>query len=478
MPRRGQNSAGMPSKLGRAGAGVALASLAWSRQAEQVQTPAFVAPSSGINAGATGTRPCQLQPQPQPQLPREGLARQVRACEAFGGPLVAGLLLGCAATRRGRKSELRRKTRARLAPKAGDVAPLSYPGAKGMDAAFAQELGKLVGSGGLWPWEEASGLVSDAATLLMREGTLERVVVPPGGHVTVVGDLHGQLFDLLQLLEQSGPPSPENPYIFNGDFVDRGSYSVETLLVLLAWKVAFPKYVHLARGNHEAHEMNVPYGFTGEVLTKYGKEAYTAFQRVFNYLPLAHVVNAEVLVVHGGLPRSSDVGLAEIEAVDRLEESNAKGSQGQGRKIFTDLMWADPRKSDGWGKSQRGGDLVTFGPDITKRFLADNGLGLLVRSHEVKDKGYEEAHDGRCLTIFSAPKYCDSCDNLGAVLRLGAPAEGGPLEGQIQSFDAAPRPAFYVPAMVYSPMNPACNDFLSEDAKDDIREMISEMQSA
>lgn len=341
--------------------------------------------------------------------------------------------------------------------------PPQYRGLEEPSPEFARQLGEYLGSGAYWPWEEAQALVKDATTVLAAEGTLERIEVPAGSHVNVVGDVHGQFWDLLKILDINGWPSPTNPYLFNGDFVDRGSFSVETMLVLLAWKVTYPSHVRLARGNHESHEMNVPFGFTGEVLTKYGEEAYGAFQQMFSYLPLAHVINDDVLVVHGGLPRSKGVGLAEISALDRVAASKR---QEEGGQLFTDLLWADPREQPGSQPSERGGNVMTFGPDVTQSFLAANGLQLLIRSHEVKDEGFEYQHDGQCLTVFSAPNYCGSCDNLGAVIRLAAPEAGGRLTAEVRKFDSGPKPPFYLPAMVYSPMNPACRRFLSRSAKD------------
>lgn len=353
-----------------------------------------------------------------------------------------------------------------------------YPGPQEAAAgAFAVELGEFLADGACWPWEEARALVEDATKVMAGEGTLERIALPAGGHLNVVGDVHGQFFDLLGILDANGRPSPDNPYLFNGDFVDRGSFSLETMLLLLAWKVAFPMYVRLGRGNHEAHEMNVPFGFAGEVLTKYGEEAYAAFQKLFDLLPLAHVVGGRVLVVHGGLPRSKDVGLAEIDALDRVAASR-RDQQEPGSQLFTDLLWADPREAPGYGPSQRGGDIVTFGPDVTESFLEANGLDLVIRSHEVKDEGFEWAHGGKCLTVFSAPLYADACDNRGAVVRLTLPQEGGgsQLRTEVRPFDARPRPPFYVPAMVYSPYSKECRHFLSPAAKEGLMRFIGQMR--
>lgn len=319
-----------------------------------------------------------------------------------------------------------------------------YPGLDDRTAlrAFAIALAQSLSRGEQLPWTEAQRLVLDATELLEREKTLEHVALPPSGHINVVGDVHGQFFDLISIFEQNGLPEPSNPYLFNGDFVDRGSFSVETLLLLLAWKAAVPADVHLARGNHESHEMNVPYGFAGEVLSKYSVDAYIMFQELFGQLPLAHVIDNAVLVVHGGLPRRPGTQLPEIEEMNRREP-------GGKAELFTDLLWADPREHQGYRRSSRGDGIVTFGPDVTDNFLTSNKLQLLIRSHEVKDDGYEFQHAGRCLTVFSAPQYCDSCDNKGAVIRLTVP-KSGPVQTVVRKFDAAPKPDFYVPSMAYS----------------------------
>mmetsp|Transcript_53312 Transcript_53312/g.165619 ORF Transcript_53312/g.165619 Transcript_53312/m.165619 type:complete len:473 (+) Transcript_53312:45-1463(+) len=350
-----------------------------------------------------------------------------------------------------------------------------YLGLEDASPEFAVALGEYLASGARWRWEDAQVLVEDATTVLAGEGTLERVEVPAGGHLNVVGDVHGQFFDLLGILSGHGRPGPTNPYLFNGDFVDRGSFSVETMLLLLAWKVAYPSHVRLGRGNHEAHEMNIPFGFAGEVLTKYGEEAYAAFQRMFDHLPLAHVVNGDVLVVHGGLPRKPGIGLDEIGGLDRVAASRRDEREPSGQ-LFTDLLWADPRSPPGYHPSERGGNIMTFGPDVTAGFLEENDLELVIRSHEVKDEGFEWQHGGRCLTVFSAPDYCDSCDNKGAVVRLSAPEDGGRLRAEVRTFAAEPRPPFYVPAMVYSPHSPACRTFLSPSAKEALMRFITAEQ--
>ncbi|XP_010215639.1 PREDICTED: serine/threonine-protein phosphatase 5, partial [Tinamus guttatus] len=195
--------------------------------------------------------------------------------------------------------------------------------------------------------------------VLSKLPTLVETTLEETEQVTVCGDTHGQFYDLLNIFELNGLPSEANPYIFNGDFVDRGSFSVEVILTLFGFKLLYPDHFHLLRGNHETDNMNQIYGFEGEVKAKYTAQMFALFSEVFEWLPLAQCINGKVL------PR---------------------GPQ------------------DGRSVSKRGVS-CQFGPDVTRRFLERNRLDYVIRSHEVKAEGYEVAHGGRCVTVFSAPNY-------------------------------------------------------------------------
>ncbi|OEL34444.1 Serine/threonine-protein phosphatase 5, partial [Dichanthelium oligosanthes] len=256
-------------------------------------------------------------------------------------------------------------------------------------------------------------IVLKTLELLRSMPSLVDVDVPNGGHFTVCGDVHGQYFDLLNIFELNGLPSEENPYLFNGDFVDRGSFSVEVILTLFAFKCLYPKAMYLARGNHESKSMNKIYGFEGEVRSKLGEKFVELFAEVFCWLPLAHVINKKVFVVHGGLFSVDGVKLSDIRSIDRFCEPPEEG-------LMCELLWSDPQPQLGRGPSKRGVAL-SFGADVTKKFLQENSLDLIVRSHEVKDEGYEIEHDGKLITVFSAPNYCDQMGNKGAFIRFTAP---------------------------------------------------------
>lgn len=150
-------------------------------------------------------------------------------------------------------------------------------------------------------------------------------------------------------------------------------------------------------GNHESAIMNHMYGFDGEVKAKYTAQMAQLFTEVYNWLPLAHCLNNRVLVMHGGLFSRDDVTLQEIRETDRNRQPPDEG-------VMCELLWSDPQPQPGRAPSKRGVG-VQFGPDVTHNFLKLNGLDYIVRSHEVKNEGYEVSHEGKCITVFSAPNY-------------------------------------------------------------------------
>ncbi|KAL8507982.1 hypothetical protein ACS0TY_018507 [Phlomoides rotata] len=168
-------------------------------------------------------------------------------------------------------------------------------------------------------------IVLQIRDLLQKLPSLVDIHVPDGKHFTVCGDVHGQFYDLMNIFELNGLPSEDNPYLFNGDFVDRGSFSVEIILTLFAFKCMSPSAIYLARGNHESKSMNKIYGFEGEVRSKLNDSFVELFAEVFCCLPLAHVINGKVFVVHGGLFSVDGVKLSDIRAIDRFCEPPEEG---------------------------------------------------------------------------------------------------------------------------------------------------------
>ena len=245
--------------------------------------------------------------------------------------------------------------------------------------------------------------------------------------LTVCGDTHGQYYDVLQIFERNGYPSKTNPYLFNGDFVDRGSFSLEVIAIYLMFKLADPESIFLTRGNHETKNMNRIYGFEGEIKAKYDDKIFQLFLEVFEWLPLAAVVGGKVFVTHGGLPTNPTVTLDDIRKIKRGMEPPESG-------LMSDLLWSDPQPFKGKSPSKRGVGF-SFGPDITAAFLERNNLNLLVRSHEVKEEGYLVEHGGKTITVFSAPNYCDFTGNKGAFIHFEAD-----MEPKFTQYEAVPHP--------------------------------------
>jgi serine/threonine-protein phosphatase 4 catalytic subunit len=231
---------------------------------------------------------------------------------------------------------------------------------------------------------------------------------------------------LLEIFKVGGE-CPESNYIFLGDFVDRGHYSVETWLLLLALKVRYPLRITLIRGNHESRQITQVYGFYDECLRKYGSaNVWKYCTDIFDHLPLAAVIADRIFTVHGGLSPSLDT-LDEIRELDRKQEVPHDGA-------MCDLMWSDPEDVvQGWGISPRGAGYL-FGGDIVSMFNERNGLSLIARSHQLVMEGYKCMFHDALVTVWSAPNYCYRCGNVASILELDEN-----LERSFTIFDAAPQ---------------------------------------
>jgi serine/threonine-protein phosphatase 5 len=262
--------------------------------------------------------------------------------------------------------------------------------------------------------------------------------------IKVVGDTHGQFQDLIYIFEHYGFPSRDHPYLFNGDFVDRGSQGLEIVLTLFSWKIADPESIFLNRGNQflsflthsETNVMNTPYGFERECREKQSFEIFRLFSKVFEFLPVGHIINKSVLVVHGGLFHDQTVTIDSLQKMCRFQQPPDFGP-------MNDILWSDPMDAPGFGPSPRG-VTITFGPDITERFLSQNGLQLLIRSHQLQQNGYLEQHRGKCVTVFSAPNYIGRMGNKGAIVVMTF-GEGNKPQLKFEQFSAQEIPINYRP---------------------------------
>lgn len=205
---------------------------------------------------------------------------------------------------------------------------------------------------------------------------------------------HGQYYDLLRLFEYGGFP-PDANYLFLGDYVDRGKQSLETICLLLAYKIKYPENFFLLRGNHECASINRIYGFYDECKRRYNIKLWKTFTDCFNTLPIAAIIDEKIFCVHGGLSPEHH-SMDQIRRIQRPTDVPDSG-------IICDLLWSDPDKDiDGWGENDRGVSF-TFGGDVVAKFLKKHDLDLVCRAHQVVEDGYEFFGKRRLVTIFSAP---------------------------------------------------------------------------
>eukprot|EP00004_Rigifila_ramosa_P028802 TRINITY_DN98_c0_g1_i3.p1 TRINITY_DN98_c0_g1~~TRINITY_DN98_c0_g1_i3.p1 ORF type:complete len:303 (+),score=53.37 TRINITY_DN98_c0_g1_i3:45-911(+) len=268
---------------------------------------------------------------------------------------------------------------------------------------------------------EVKGLLEKAREVLAEESNVQPVRCP----VTICGDVHGQFHDLMELFRIGGNP-PDTNYLFMGDYVDRGYYSVETVTLLVALKVRYRNRITILRGNHESRQITQVYGFYDECLRKYGSpNVWKMFTELFDYLPLTATVEHSIFCLHGGLSPSID-SLDHIRSLDRIQEVPHEGP-------MCDLLWSDPGENMGWGISPRGAG-STFGADVSKQFNFNNDLSLVARAHQLVMEGYSWAHEKNVITIFSAPNYCSRCGNQAAIMEVDES-----MNKKLVQFEPAPR---------------------------------------
>ncbi|CCE83335.1 Piso0_003910 [Millerozyma farinosa CBS 7064] len=282
--------------------------------------------------------------------------------------------------------------------------------------------------------EQALRILRDTTELLASEPNMLEVPAP----VTVCGDIHGQYYDLMKLFEVGGDPA-NTAYLFLGDYVDRGSFSIECLLYLYALKLNYPDTLWMLRGNHECRHLTEYFTFKSECLHKYSSKLYEECLRSFNALPLAAIMNKQFFCVHGGL--SPDLKtLDDLLKIDRFKEPPTKG-------LVCDLLWADPVEDYDddsidqlFVRNTVRGCSYAFTYRASCKFLERTGLLSIIRAHEAQDAGYRMYKRTKTmgfpslLTMFSAPNYLDTYNNKAAVLKY----ESNVMN--IRQFNASPHP--------------------------------------
>lgn len=293
---------------------------------------------------------------------------------------------------------------------------------------------------------------------MMEESNIQPVATP----VTICGDIHGQFYDLLELFRVAGgmpgdtaveppvtsvnvitsadiePPSTiTNPklnkqvkpddekenftelkdrrqspnFVFLGDYVDRGYFSLETLTLLLCLKAKYPEKITLVRGNHESRQITQVYGFYEECVQKYGNTSvWKACCQVFDFMTLGAIIDGKVLCVHGGLSPEIRT-LDQVRVVARAQEIPHEGA-------FCDLVWSDPEDVETWAVSPRGAGWL-FGDRVSQEFCHVNGLNLIARAHQLVNEGYKYHFKSQdVVTVWSAPNYCYRCGNMASVCEI------------------------------------------------------------
>uniref|UniRef100_A0A8R1I2C0 Serine/threonine-protein phosphatase n=2 Tax=Caenorhabditis japonica TaxID=281687 RepID=A0A8R1I2C0_CAEJA len=205
--------------------------------------------------------------------------------------------------------------------------------------------------------------------------------------------------------------------MFLGDYVDRGTHSLEVILLLLCYKARYPNNFFMLRGNHEMRNVNMYYGFREEIHSRRpnnAEDVYDGFITMMDVMPLTGLIGGRILCMHGGIsPRLNSLEDLRKAKTPFCADSNC---------LESDILWSDPSYLSGWTSNPRGSS-VCYGADVVKAMCEKLDIDMILRGHQVVQDGYDFFADKRLVTIFSAPYYTGTFSNSAAVCKITAGLE-------------------------------------------------------
>jgi len=236
-------------------------------------------------------------------------------------------------------------------------------------------------------------LCTESISIFKKCGSVLHLESP----ICVIGDLHGNFIDLLRIFLHRKPP-PETNYLFLGDFVDRGQFSIEVITLLICLKCVFPSKIHLLRGNHEFSNINSQFGFQAECDSLYQNSTlWAVFNCVFTWMPLAAIIDKKYFCVHGGISPN-------IEFVDMIS-SVPRPIENYEEQIVADLLWSDPSDNIRYFSKSPRGIGFKYGMSAVVAFLLDNGLKHIIRAHQSINSGVSTTLGGLVTTVYSSSGF-------------------------------------------------------------------------
>jgi len=240
-------------------------------------------------------------------------------------------------------------------------------------------------------------------------------------NIVFCGDIHGSLRSLIcHFLIMEGFKN-EQKYVFLGDYLDRGTRSLEVFSVLILMRALFPTNIYLLCGNHETRAVYLLYGTVAELQQKNMNmtmidinNCCDMIDELVNSMSHAIIVGGKIFGTHG-CP-------SEKTPMDKIRNEKMKLSDPSSPTY--NLVWSDPSDEELYSdieylnltstpNTRGAGMLVPY--EITKKFITDNSLELIIRAHQCVAKGYMVNHGHFVITVFGQPNYCGTRNDAGMI---------------------------------------------------------------